>query len=129
LIVAAISSFFIRSSVKSRLAKQAADSLGHELFLLKNRRDRLLDFGPIRIRRGITLHLVAIANLFSRASSLLERGDTFPVVLHADHPRMFLSGVQFRIRLDSRLKHAGMTVFRNQLDAARLWGINRSDLK
>jgi len=24
---------------------------------------------------------------------------------------MFLSGVQFRIRLDSRLKHAGMTVF------------------
>jgi DNA-binding protein Fis len=32
-------------------------------------------------------------------------------------------------RLDSRLKHAGMTLFRNQLDAARLWGINRSDLK
>ena len=27
------------------------------------------------------------------------------------HPRMFLSGVQFRIRLDSRLKHAGMTDF------------------
>jgi hypothetical protein len=24
---------------------------------------------------------------------------------------MFLSGVQFRFRLDSRLKHAGMTVF------------------
>jgi hypothetical protein len=24
---------------------------------------------------------------------------------------MFLSGVQFRIRLDSRLKHAGMTDF------------------
>jgi hypothetical protein len=24
---------------------------------------------------------------------------------------MFLSGVRFRIRLDSRLKHAGMTVF------------------
>jgi len=27
------------------------------------------------------------------------------------HPQMFLSGNQFRIRLDSRLKHAGMTVF------------------
>ena len=27
------------------------------------------------------------------------------------HPRMFLSGVQIRIRLDSRLKHAGMTDF------------------
>jgi len=27
------------------------------------------------------------------------------------HPRMSLSGVQFRIRLDSRLKHAGMTDF------------------
>jgi len=32
---------------------------------------------------------------------------------HADsrHPRMLLSGVQIRIRLDSRLKHAGMTDF------------------
>ena len=28
------------------------------------------------------------------------------------HPRMFLSGVQSRTRLDSRLKHAGMTEFR-----------------
>ena len=27
------------------------------------------------------------------------------------HPRMFLSGVQFRTRLDSRLRHAGMTDF------------------
>ena len=27
------------------------------------------------------------------------------------HPRMFLSGVQVRTRLDSRLKHAGMTDF------------------
>jgi hypothetical protein len=27
------------------------------------------------------------------------------------HPRMFLSGVQIWIRLDSRLKHAGMTDF------------------
>ena len=26
------------------------------------------------------------------------------------HPRMFLSGVQVRVRLDSRYKHAGMTV-------------------
>ena len=48
--------FFIRSSVKSRLAKQVADSLGHELFLLKNPRDRLLDFGPIAERRAITLN-------------------------------------------------------------------------
>ena len=29
----------------------------------------------------------------------------------SSHPRMFLSGVQIRIRLDSRLKHAGMTDF------------------
>jgi hypothetical protein len=30
---------------------------------------------------------------------------------------MFLSGVQFRIRLDSRLKHTGMTVFGKEIDA------------
>jgi hypothetical protein len=29
---------------------------------------------------------------------------------------MFLSGVQFRIRLDSRLKHAGMTVFGKKIN-------------
>ena len=28
---------------------------------------------------------------------------------------MFLSGVQFRIRLDSRLKHAGMTIFGKEI--------------
>ena len=31
------------------------------------------------------------------------------------HPRMFLSGVQFPISLDSRLIHAGMTVFGNDI--------------
>jgi hypothetical protein len=31
------------------------------------------------------------------------------------HPRMFLSGVQFRTRLDSRLKHAGMTDFGKEI--------------
>jgi hypothetical protein len=28
---------------------------------------------------------------------------------------MFLSGVQFRFRLDSRLEHAGMTVFGKEI--------------
>jgi hypothetical protein len=40
---------------------------------------------------------------------------------------MFLSGVQFRIRLDFRLKHAGMTVFGNQLNPARYGELTRSD--
>ena len=37
------------------------------------------------------------------------------VCLKKRHPRMFLSGVQFRTRLDSRLKHAGMTVFGKEI--------------
>ena len=32
------------------------------------------------------------------------------------HPRMFLSGVQVRIRLDSRLKRAGMTDVGSPID-------------
>jgi len=32
------------------------------------------------------------------------------------HPRMFLSGVQIRIRLDSRLKHVGMTDVGSPID-------------
>ena len=42
-----LSLFFIRSSVKSRLQKQVADSLGRELLLRKTQRNRLLDFGSI----------------------------------------------------------------------------------
>ncbi len=30
-------------------------------------------------------------------------------IIFKRHPRMFVSGVQLRARLDSRLKHAGMT--------------------
>jgi hypothetical protein len=37
-----------------------------------------------------------------------ERDENYP---KASPPGMFLSGVQFRTRLDSRLKHAGMTDF------------------
>jgi hypothetical protein len=38
-----------------------------------------------------------------------------PPTFQSCHPRMFLSGVQFPIRLDSRLKHAGMTGFGNEI--------------
>ena len=34
------------------------------------------------------------------------------------HPRMFLSGVQFRTYLDSRLNHTGMTDFGSVIDVA-----------
>jgi hypothetical protein len=35
------------------------------------------------------------------------------------HPRMFVSGVQVRLRLDSRLKHAGMTGFGMETNSTR----------
>jgi hypothetical protein len=35
------------------------------------------------------------------------------------HPRMFVSGVQVRLRLDSRLKHAGMTGFGMEANSTR----------
>jgi len=38
---------------------------------------------------------------------------------------MFLSGVQFRIRLDSRLKHAGMTDFELAINATQQVAENR----
>ena len=46
------------------------------------------------------------------------------------HSRIFLSGVQFRIRLDSRLKHAGMTVFgkKTNLTQQAAGNMTRSDL-
>jgi hypothetical protein len=44
---------------------------------------------------------------------------------------MFLSGVQFRIRLDSRLKHAGMTVFGKKINLTQqaAGNMTRSDSK
>jgi hypothetical protein len=38
---------------------------------------------------------------------------------------MFLSGVQFGIRLDSRLKHAGMTVFGKKISLTQQAAGNR----
>ena len=38
---------------------------------------------------------------------------------------MFLSGVQFRFRLDSRLKHAGMTVFGKEISLTQQAAGNR----
>jgi len=40
------------------------------------------------------------------------------------HPRIFLSGVQFRFRLDSRLKHAGMTVFGKEISLSQQAAVN-----
>jgi hypothetical protein len=55
---------------------------------------------------------------------LREREDYVPK--HYDEanelPRSKLRGIR-------KARRKLLTVFRNQLDAARLWGINRSDLK
>ena len=59
-----------------------------------------------------------------RAASFAVSGDEMS--LKGVTPRMFLSGVQFRIHLDSRLKHAGMTDFGSAINVTQQAEVNRS---